>query len=444
MNNNQLWKTALSLIFLLFINLPIYANVYFSATIPSKQSVYEYTDNYFNVVVNNADPNQCTYEWTVVEGYARLDNDDEQTVTVKPRLSANPLKLKCVVTYNSMQSSPTTETDVLPLPNRHVRHSTPAIWVNYADPRPKGDDADKGVEPSYVPQVSVNNVSITPAVSHNIMPVRTPDNSFDMSVALNYSPPSYTLTHYPNVYGINYSPSPFGYGWSDSLTPIAERYINRGEEREHTFSFSGGSLPSASFYYKTNNVALPQPLTRASLQNNLISYWQSGTCVDFSDALSNVVPDIKYNPDDIRIAYWPKQIYDRKGNSLHFTYSNILTNKKSGYSSNSRLPQYTAIRTPLLIINNRNSVAIKYINGADGFVTAALHYVDGIPVRTSRFEYVSHNILSNWNVQLLNKVILPNNDSVTYSYITKSFLNNTHSLPYLSQIVSPSGTTDIN
>ncbi|MCK5852083.1 hypothetical protein KAH27_03550, partial [bacterium] len=110
--------------------------------------------------------------------------------------------------------------------------SKPAIWVNYSDPRPKGDDADKGAAPSYVPQVSINNVSLMPAVSIRLFSVNASVGPADISPMLIYSPPTISKSaDIMNLSAITYTAAAdagtFGNCWSDNLTPCVERSANR-------------------------------------------------------------------------------------------------------------------------------------------------------------------------------------------------------------------------
>ena len=99
--------------------------------------------------------------------------------------------------------------------------SKPAMWVNYSDPRPKGDDAGAGATPSYVPQISVDNVSLMPAVSFRLFSVNSPIGAADISPILTYSPPvlskSVDITSGITSYNIAFLPV---------LSAIAGRIIN--------------------------------------------------------------------------------------------------------------------------------------------------------------------------------------------------------------------------
>jgi hypothetical protein len=154
-------------------------------------------------------------------------------------------------------------------------HSKPAIWVNYADPRPKGDNADKGSQPGYYPAVSINNVSLMPTVQVPLLNAATPAGALGLSLSLSYAPPAVSKSD--GSTSLSATPSPFGHCWSDGLLASIERTTSPGElgVSETRLQVAGANLPSLSFKWD-NNSWQPDPLTKASADNNGISYWQSG------------------------------------------------------------------------------------------------------------------------------------------------------------------------
>ena len=417
---------------------PARANVSFDISISGKDSLpHQFPDTYTAHTYGGSPP--YTYQWTVVRGSASLQNDTSATVTVNPNFTICDLVIRCTVkdgsTLTASRDKSITVTRVL----RRPPHSKPAIWINFADPRPKGDDADNGAQPSYYPQVSINNVSLTPGVFHRVLNAPVPGGFFDLSLNLAFSPPSLSFS-YPCSYTLSASPSPFGHCWSDNLTPCGEHSICSDLlNSQNSFSFSGGTLPSASF-----DDGLPQPLTRASLatNNTYIIFWGSGRAVDFSDAVTHEVGEWPPDLDRSSICYWPRRIVDRNTNALLFSYG-TPRNAQSGPGN-----AVSGLCIPTIISNNRSRAAVKYETGPNGFVARALYLGGEGIIRTASFSYttlISHCAGLPLTNILLSSVVLPDNSQVSYHYAQHSLNRNGTSItfPCLSSFTSPAGTNRI-
>ena len=362
--------------------------------------------------------------------------------------------------------------------------SKPAIWVNYSDPRPKGDDADNGAAPSYVPQVSINNVSLMPAVSIRLFSVNASVGPADISPMLIYSPPTISKSvDIMNLSAITYTAAAdagtFGNCWSDNLTPCVERSANRktvifSNYYEHTISIKNGPTPSASFK-GPNNTSVDfdcdweaQPLTKASVNNDYIKYWGSGIIIDEDNEVTRDAYFIEKSLTLIssNIWTWPKYIYDRNANKLKFSFSECFFAPASFSQSASFSVDATKLRVATNICNlatgdelclNMSNYVQTIANGCPATTTPTItnitHLRNGEFLRSVDLSYTSWSYFSgddvSYNLQLLSSIRLPNGDIVSFDYTSATFescpteLSNLN-LPLLTEIISPAGTTIIN
>ncbi|MCX7004750.1 MAG: hypothetical protein NTV22_15965 [bacterium] len=333
-------------------------------------------------------------------------------------------------------------------PDNHMKwaHSKPAIWVNYADPRPKGKDADKGAQPAWYPAVSVNNVSLMPAVQQSLLNIVTPAGALDLSIALSYSPP--LLTYSDQVgYNIAASPSPFGHCWSDSLTPaIEESEAPNGSIWEHALQVSGGNLPSASLKYE-NNSWVPDPLTKASYADNAVSFWQSGIRMPKGNfAITN------YDGNSYTIYNWPTAIYDRNTNGLFFAYDGY----QGTLVSLNDIVYVPKIKTASNFFGQLSfvgeTIAYPY-HVMDVYHTNYVYRTtsiaatnDGGSARAVTIEYLTENIVINGSngrpLDLISRILFPDGSTCQFNYTSISLLENI-ALPYLTSIITPADTIHI-
>ena len=365
--------------------------------------------------------------------------------------------------------------------------SKPAIWVNYADPRPKGDDADNGAAPSYIPQISINNVSLMPVVSIKLFSVNSPVGPADISPILTYSPPilSKHVDDDVTTYSIAMSPGSFGNCWSDNLTPCVERSCNRKREAgslyyERTLSVNG-PIPSASF--KGTNLLITntpnfncswtaQPLTKASAYNNIIEYWGSGLKIDESGADSATW--YTWNGARQITSYtkwtWPRYIYDRNGNNIEFLYSSACqsiislttpatynysmmcapTNIRNLVTGDQLSMKYIAKNQNVnYIYSVLNNVFTTRYNSTTFLITNITHSCNNTELRSVELSYMEKNFFVNgtysYKLNLLSSAKLPNGDIVSFEYTDASLPGEVSGvkLPLLTRIISPGSTNVI-
>ena len=369
--------------------------------------------------------------------------------------------------------------------------SKPAMWVNYADPRPKGDDADAGAAPSYIPQISVDNVSLMPAVSFRLFSVNSTIGPADISPILTYSPPVLSKTvslnpPYSTSYNIAFSPGSFGNCWSDNLTPCVERACSRQkmgftETFKRTLSVSGPT-PSASFKAADLGIAdtlnfncswTAQPLTKATVHNsnNTIEYWGSGLKIDEANADTDQWYEQNGEVTSFTKWIWPKYIYDRNINQLEFSYSSKITDSITSVTPSWAAYPYnrSTKRVPVSILNlaTDDQLTMDYIKEVQDCrhiyyvldnektnyydnttfaITNITHSRNNQDLRSAEINYTQKSSFApdsaySYTMNLISSVTLPNGDIISFEYTTKSV--GEIRLQLLTKIISPVSTNVI-
>lgn len=426
-----------------------HANIVLYAKIDGSDSFFpDATGTYVYVATayyNEEQISGANFEWSIDQSKGVLSTTSGSE-TVLERAPRGVITLRVDVTYSNLNFVASKAIRVYPRKSAY-RRSKPAIWINYADPRTKGDDHDPGATPSFDPQIAVNNVSMTPAVSQRVLPVPLSHGAFDLSLSLMYSPLSVTRTRSEgtDTDTISFTPSHFGHGWSDSLTPSLEFSHNGCSVfDERTAAFSGGNLPSAQFLMQ-GNTAVAEPLTRAdyTLQNSIV-FWQSGTTVDLSNVESCT---FQHEGSAWSTIYWPTDISDTKGNKLIISYD-AIKQEATSYSYGSGF-SHTAVRSPLVVSNNRDTISLRYfLSYTNDLVTSVWHYLGDTPLRGTFFEYENRNVVLNnsnnfkWSINLLTRIIHSDGRTTLYNYVDYTPADTIITFPLLSSIITPGGVTN--
>ena len=463
------------------------------------------TNNYTaHVTVSGHSKGGSTYCWSLSStdgGYLYPTTTNSVTTIFMATNLISSLSITCDVIYTDYTTTnhyPASGSKTIEVNNRDyrravIRSSKPAIWVNYADPRPKGNDDDKGAKPSCLPSLGVNNVSLMPGVSHPVLDVAVPVGAVGMSPVLSYSPPTLSRsqpTGNPSItFSVSATPSEFGNCWSWNLTPCIEMTASRASEgtwKGWEFSTSvDGPVPSASFdggyadsfdstdsddpFYSPSTWT-NMPLCRATFTPNFygpqVKFWGSGIVVDATD---NNYDDLEtYETGHLTsysLKYWPGTITDRNTIETAFSYGDPASTNMTSFSAitcaeNPCDATWTKIR-PLssvsrTVSNELFSVATALSNNF--FVTNITSTLGSTPLRSVQLSYCSptdpladpaDSSVKHFYVTLLNRVTFPDGTCVEYQYTNVQYAvpysgYATFNLPYLSAIVTTAGTTRIH
>jgi len=348
-------------------------------------------------------------------------------------------------------------------------------WVNFADPRPKGDDAEPPVKPAAHPLCSINNVSLAPGVLQPLFSAAMPLSPADPSPLLSYSPPvlsktvSRTTQSETTSYAINAAPSAYGHCWADNITPCLElnaANVTVGYDAfvwEHSAALQNAPASGCSFTAPddrsdatTGRAWSPEGLTRAALNDHALTYWQSG--LYFTNfALSDYLAETNNG----RVVYhtrriWPGALHDRNGNQLAFTYGGAKSMQRAASWTPGNAPDASVapVRPVARVANSRIDAELHSVRSAGGLIVALTNVVAGVPRRTAAFAYSSRKIfdppgeINDFIIALLERVTLPDGSSVRYEYTDyippDAHLQSVFRLPLLSAVITAYDTTTIH
>jgi RHS repeat-associated protein len=320
-------------------------------------------------------------------------------------------------------------------------HSKPAIWVNYADPRPKGDDADKGSAPGYYPEVSINNVSLMPSVQLPLLNAVTPAGVLNLSLSLSYSPPVISRSGFSDT--VSASPSPFGHCWSDSLLPmIEENLAPNGYILERTLRVNGANLPSLSFKCR-NNIWHVDPLSKGSYDAGGVSFWQSGVRMPSQGPTNVMSRGMEWS-----IYTCPVRVFDRNTNNLHFSYNGWQTTRITpGQSVLVPIPVCASNDLGERLLFQTETRALPYRVLAGWFtnylavVTKIIHAGVAGATRTVALDYTSFEDL---HYLMLSSVVYPDNSTTRVTYSSISIGTNQTIVPVLDSVITMQDTITLD
>lgn len=359
----------------------------------------------------------------------------------------------------------------------------PIRWVNYSEPKPKGDDADKGARPAQHPVVAVNNVTRLPSVSVQLFPARPPYGGIDMTPVLTYSPPALAkrMVGTTTTYTLSAPASLVGHCWCDNLSPSIERNAGEivcGSLRlwELTALVDRGPVPPASFFLEPfeNQAGMPgilgqpwkrTPLTTAKLTDDYIGYWPSGLILTNFVDLHPVYVTNSINQITQRTWYtWPESIYDRNGNVLSIDYGSTTlqppTSASASKASDSSDVYYdtgdTRIRTvETLTFDSQFKLALASENDLVSSIIQLRDVEQTRNAATIVYEDEPTTVvnlpapLSDFSINLIKSISLPDGTVVDFEYTDvldggEQRYGAAFSLPYLSRVLTPCDTTEFH
>ena len=202
------------------------ANVELTVTITGDDTTEDHTTNTYEVITSGTPTSYAWYVYPAIAGEPcgvihPVAGAPDHAIYYPPEVppgTERAVTIRCVVHDNQTGDYGTGEKNVTIIKTKPVPKRQPkgVQWINYSQPKTKGDDNDRGTQPAYYPAVEVNNVSLTPAVSIKLFDVVLPYGSFDISPVLTYTPPTLTSKGVApdKVFSLNAPGSSLGNCWS--------------------------------------------------------------------------------------------------------------------------------------------------------------------------------------------------------------------------------------